>query len=101
MESRRKIKTTLFVSPKKFRVLLPGVEALSSEAREKRQVFNVKTLALDACHKQFISFPTSLSTALAGISTHAPPTPRPTPRPHASYVFQHAYALPHTLLALH
>lgn len=74
MEYRRKIKTTLFVSSKKFKFLQPGAEVLSAEPYEKGQVFNVKTLVLDACHRQPTFFPTSLSTALTGvfIQSHVP-----------------------------
>lgn len=62
----------LFVFPKKFKVLQPGAEVLSPEAHEK--VLKVKTLVLDACHRQITYFPASLSIALAGVSIqfHAP-----------------------------
>lgn len=62
----------LFVFPQKFKFSQPGAEVLSPEAHEK--VLKVKTLVLDACHRQMTYFPASLSIALAGVSIqpHAP-----------------------------
>lgn len=62
----------LFVFPQKFKFSQPGAEVLSPEAHEK--VLKVKTLVLDACHRQMTYFPASLSIALTGISIqpHAP-----------------------------